>query len=71
MKDTKKKTLDPIPVTEEVMVAVGNIRKQIAELEGHFNSYLTGLKQGLGVPQEWQLNLQKGVFVPPQEKKKQ
>jgi hypothetical protein len=71
MKDTKKKTIDPISVPKEAMIAVGNIRKQIAELEAHFGSYLTGLKQGMGVPQDWQLDLQKGVFVPPQEKKKQ
>lgn len=71
MTEKKKTAAGAIKVPDEAMLAINNIQQQMRQLEGHFGSYLTGLKQGLGVPADWQLDMQKRLFVPPQENKKQ
>jgi hypothetical protein len=38
-------------------------------VNGQVNSYVSGLRHGLNIPEGWELDMQAKAFVPPKEKK--
>ncbi len=54
-----------IPLPEEAVRALNEGQKKIAEVNLQVNNYVAGLRHGLKVPDDWELDLQAKAFVPP------
>jgi len=44
---------------------------QFMNMQQQLNTFLNGVRSALGVPDEYQLDAQRGAFVPPQEESDQ
>ena len=64
MSKPRKKRKASVPLPEDAHTVILDVRKQIAELEAQLNAYISGLRTGLGVAEEWKIDLEGRVFVP-------
>jgi len=63
-----EKDQPPIPISEDAVKTLAEAQRKLAEINGQINSYVSGLRHGLSVPEGWELDMQAKAFVPPNEK---
>lgn len=52
---------------DEIYELPDDAAEQFMSMQQQLNTFLNGVRSALGVPDEYQLDAQRGAFVPPQD----
>jgi hypothetical protein len=57
----------PIPLPESAVSELMEVQRRLDEVNAQLQVYASGLRHGLGVPENWKLDMSLRAFVPPNE----
>lgn len=58
---------EAIPLPKEALESLAEAQRKLQEGQAQINSYVSGLRHGLKVPEGWKLDMQARAFVPSSE----
>ena len=57
-----------VTLPPQAIEVISDAQKNIAEFNAQINTYVSGLRHGLSIPEGWTLNMEAKAFFPPGEK---
>lgn len=63
----KKPAPPPVKVSSPSLQRIMNLLKNVNQAIFTRDTYMTGLREGLGVPLDWPFDVKLGAFVPPKK----